>query len=70
MKDNIFGVRLRELRNGRKMSQKELAEQFKYTKDAVSKWEQGTRNPSLDDLVMVAKFFDVTSDFLIGLQDF
>ena len=47
------------------MTQLELAENLHYTDKAISKWERGETIPSVDMLVEIAKFFDVTLDSLV-----
>ena len=65
MKDNIFGKRLRELRIETGISQRKLGEIFKVCNQTVSFWETGSREPDLDTLKEIAKFFDVTVDYLL-----
>ncbi|MBE7073983.1 MAG: helix-turn-helix transcriptional regulator [Clostridiales bacterium] len=35
----------------------------------IAKWETGDRTLSMDCLIMLAKFFKVTIDYLVGLED-
>ena len=65
MKNNIFGKRLRELRIEFGISQKKLGEIFNVCNQTVSFWETGSREPDLDTLKEIAKFFDVTIDYLL-----
>ncbi len=67
---NIFGQRLVEVRTESNLTQTQLAQEFGVSQTCIGKWEKGTRNPSLDDLIMVAKYFNVTTDYLLGLTDF
>jgi transcriptional regulator with XRE-family HTH domain len=64
MDARLFGPRLREMREGRGLSQKELAEQLDTTQAAVSLWERGEREPSFEMFVRLAEFFGV------GLTEF
>lgn len=57
---------LRQLRKARKISQKELADQLHVGQSAISNWENGTRDMDSATLVTLAKFFDVSTDFLLG----
>ncbi len=66
---NIFHKRLKELREEMGFSQEKLAKKLGYTQTCITKWESGQRNPSLDDLMALAKFFNVTTDYLLGLTD-
>ena len=37
---------------------------------AIGRWERGLRAPSIDSLVIVADYFGVTTDYLLGLEDY
>lgn len=65
----MFKDRLRELRLEKGLKQKDIANAINLTVRAISNYEQGIREPSLDILKRLCKFFDVTSDYLIGLSD-
>ena len=67
--DNVFGERLRELRKEKKLGQVALADAVKVGKSVISLWELGKCEPKLSSLVAMAKFFDVTIDYLAGLED-
>ena len=62
---NVIGNNITQLRKRAKMTQLELAENLHYTDKAISKWERGETIPSVDMLVEIAKFFDVTLDSLV-----
>lgn len=62
---NITGKRIKELRKARKLTAKKLAEQMKCSVKTVSSWETGTRFPSIDVLVDLANFFDVSLQSLM-----
>ncbi|MED4586694.1 helix-turn-helix transcriptional regulator [Brevibacillus choshinensis] len=64
--DNLFGERLRTLREEKNMSQEELAEAFGMGRVAVSGYERGKRTPSFELLVGFAEHFDVSTDYLLG----
>lgn len=67
---NKFSTRLKELRESKGISQKQLAIELGYTQVCISRWESGNRQPELDDVISVAMFFKVTTDYLLGLSDF
>ncbi len=48
------------------MSQKKLGEIFNVCNQTISFWENGSREPDLDNLLRIAKFFDVTVDDLLN----
>jgi transcriptional regulator with XRE-family HTH domain len=66
---NKFAIRLRELRKERQLTQGELAGRLNLTKQAVSQWERGIREPGFETLEMIADFFNVDTDYLIGRED-
>ena len=58
-------LRLEELRKRKGMSQDELAKAVGCTQAAISKFEIGESNPSLETLVKIASALDVSFDELI-----
>ncbi len=69
MKNNIFGARLKELRLDSKISQRKLGEILGFSNQTVSFWEIGRCEPDYDSLIKIAKYFNVSADFLLGLSD-
>ncbi len=68
--ENQFSKRLSELRTENKLTQKQLAEKLNITGSAISYWERGERECSLNNLIEIAAFFDVSTDFLLGISDY
>lgn len=66
----IFSERLKELRTGKNLSQKQLAEILQTTNSSVCDWECGRTEPSLSTVVRIADFFDVSCDYLLGRADY
>lgn len=67
----MLGDRLRRLREERGYTQVELAELLDLGSQAqVWRWESGKQKPSSDAVVKLAIFFDVSSDFLLGLSTY
>ena len=66
---NKFANKLKELREESSLSQLELGKILNVTQAGVAKWEAGTREPGLDMLIIIAQFFNVTIDYLLGLED-
>lgn len=60
------GQRLAKLRNSRGLSQPQLAEVLNVSQSTVAMWESGKRNINNDDLVRIAQFFHVTTDYILG----
>lgn len=66
---STFSIRLRELRTERKLSMKQLAQQINTTDGMISNWENGIHEPKITYLIRLAKFFNVSTDYLLGLED-
>lgn len=64
-----FGERIRNLREDKDLTQSELGAQVNMTQRKISYIERGKYEPSIDDIVSLCKFFDVSSDYLLGLND-
>lgn len=65
---NKFKENLKELRLERDLGQVELAQAIGVSKGVVSLWENGLREPNMYSLIILAKFFQVTIDELVGLS--
>ena len=65
----MFGEKLKELRTEKEYSQNELAKKLNVSKQNISDWENGKSETSFEMLTKIAKFFDVRTDFLLGLED-
>lgn len=65
-----FAERLKELRMEEKLSTTELGKAIGVSSITISRWERGLRIPNIENLVAVAKYFKVTTDFLCGLVDY
>ena len=66
----IFGERLRELRAGRGLTQKQLAAILNVSGNTVHAWETDKQEPSMAVLLFMSEFFNVTLDFLFGKSDY
>ena len=64
-----FKINLKNLRLERKMGQVQLAKEIGVSKGIISLWENGLREPNMTSLIALAKFFCVSIDFLVGLED-
>lgn len=69
MKVNRFAKQLIYLREEAGLKQTELAKELGVTKQAISKWEKGLRETDFDMLIKIAEYFNVTTDYLLGLED-
>lgn len=58
--------KLAALRKKKGLSQAELAEAIKVSRQAISRWEVGTAIPSVDNLMWLSKFYQISMDELMG----
>lgn len=66
---NIFSVRLKTLRNESKVSSSSLASSVGVSRPAISQFENAANAPSIDTLIALADYFDVSIDYLVGRSD-
>ncbi len=64
-----FGIRLNELLKENNMSQAALAQQIGVSQRAVSKWINHQAEPTETSIVKCAKFFSVSTDYILGVSD-
>lgn len=64
-----IGKRIKDLRNEKNYSQEDLAKLLKVRRTAISRWELAQNEPDLNTVVNLAKIFDVTTDYLLGLEN-
>ena len=64
----MLNQRIRELRCACGWSQVELAKRLGLSKQTVSNWENDNIQPSIEMLVRLAKVFNVSTDYLLGLE--
>lgn len=64
-----FTERLKELRLEKGITQDKLAEETGLSQAALARWENGLRSPAAYALVILAKYFGVTTDYLLGVTD-
>ena len=67
--ENIFCEKLKELRIEQGVGQVELAKAINVSNGIISLWENGLREPKLSNLIALANFFDVSLDYLAGLEN-
>lgn len=64
-----LGERLRELRTDKGLTQKELGEKIGYAQSTIVYWENNENEPTATAIKKLCRFFGVSADFLIGLED-
>jgi transcriptional regulator with XRE-family HTH domain len=66
----IFMERLVEQRKLFKYSQRQMSEHLNITQPSYIRYENGTAEPTLENLVKIADLFDVSVDYLLGREDY
>ncbi len=61
-------IKLYELRLEKNLSQRAIAKEMCISQATYNNWENGKTQPSIEQLIMLADFFDVSVDFLIGKE--
>lgn len=64
-----FGRRLKSLRLRNNMTQEELGKLLGKTKNSISQYETGKREPDLETLKIISDYFTVSLDYLLGKTD-
>lgn len=65
----IFAERLKELRDSQGLSILELSKKLGVGHSSISRWENNQARINAEQLVDIAKFFGVSTDYLLGLED-
>jgi transcriptional regulator with XRE-family HTH domain len=66
---NVFVNRLNELIKEKGITRYKLAKDLNVNKQTVIFWADGINEPKISYLVQLAKYFDVSADYLLGLTD-
>lgn len=64
-----FSQRLKAARKAQKRSLKEMAELLNITVRSYQYYEEGKREPKYDRLVVLARYLNVSADYLLGMKD-
>lgn len=67
--ENKFKDNLKLLRQEKGIGQVELAKKLNVSKAIISLWENGLREPTMNSLIEMAIYFDVSIDYLVGLEN-
>ena len=66
----LFGLRLKTLRVAKDLTQEQLAHKLSdIGLGSISGYERGSQRPSIEVVIELCKYFNVSSDFLLGLSD-
>lgn len=68
-KYNTLGNRIKERRQSLCLSQAELAQQLHCTQAALSQYENGNREPGLQELIQIASVLNTSTDYLLGITN-
>ncbi len=66
--DKIFAKNLKELREERELTQKEMSSLLKMPVSTYANYEQGRRDPSIDLIREICDIFDISADLIIGTK--
>lgn len=66
---NILGKRIKYLREKKNLSQKEVAKAIGITNVQLSRYESGDRKPDPETIALIADYFDVSTDYLLGREE-
>ena len=61
---------LKEIRKKKRLTQLKVAMDLNISREAISYYETGKRNPDLEMLVAMSRYFNVSIDYLITGEDF
>jgi transcriptional regulator with XRE-family HTH domain len=64
-----LGLRLRDLRKNKHLSQTQVAKRLSLTRASISGYENNLASPSIDVLVKLALLYGVTTDYILGLDN-
>lgn len=65
----MLGKQLKILRENRKKSQQEVCNALNIEQSTLANYENGKRVPKIDILVKIAKYYDVSVDYLLGIEE-
>ena len=66
----MYGERLRELRCEKGLTQKQLAEKLNISQKSLSKYERESLDLSTELIVRICRYFQVSADYPLGLDDY
>ena len=65
----IFAERLKDLREEKNLSMQALARELKVSSSSVFAWESGKTDIKATQLKLLAQYFKVSTDYLLGLEN-
>lgn len=67
--EELFSIKLKQLRAEKNLTQPELAKIIGYSNSIISDWENNKAKPTSTAIITLAKHFNVTTDYLLGLEN-
>ena len=64
-----FGLRLKALREGKRLSQSDVAARLEVTRATISGYECNTITPSVEQLVKLAVLYNTSLDYMMGMEN-
>lgn len=65
----IISTRIKQLRMERNLSQQEVSNAICVSQRSISSWERGENEPKASYIMKLAKFYDVSADYLLRLEE-
>lgn len=70
MNTKLIASRIKEIRTTSGLTQTKFGQLLSVSQDTISLWEKGNRVPTTEFVVLIAKEFQVSSDYILGLSDY
>ncbi len=67
--NTIFSKKLIECRENLSLTQKALSELTDIPQSTIARWEVNKNQPKAEEIAKLSKFFEVTSDYLLGIEN-
>lgn len=64
----MFGEKIKEIRTSNNLTQQEFAEILNTTKNTVCHWEKNTSRPDPNQIIEIAKKFNVSTDYILNVD--
>lgn len=64
-----FGLRLKKLREKKNLTQAQVAQRLNMHKSTIFNYESNYRKPSIDTIVLLSRFYNVSTDYLLGVDN-
>jgi transcriptional regulator with XRE-family HTH domain len=66
---SVFSERVKKLRKAKKQSQNEVGKALGKSRESISKYELGEREPDPNVIALLSRHFNVSSDYMLGITD-